>query len=201
MPPPFLRLTAFAADRAPAAEVLCLPFDLRCKSRLMTRLASGREALLVLPRGRIMRGGDQLLASEGTRVEVVAADERVADITAADARELARIAYHLGNRHVAVQIEPGRLRIAADHVLEAMVAGLGGRLEHCEAPFEPEGGAYAAHEGRHVHPHHAHDHHHGGNHAHGHAQDHDHGQDHVDGHDSAHDRGHDGGPGKIHSYG
>ena len=74
MPPPFLRLTAFAPDRAPAAEVLCLPFDLRCKSRLMTRLVSGREALLVLPRGRIMRGGDQLLASDGTRVEVVAAD-------------------------------------------------------------------------------------------------------------------------------
>lgn len=186
MPPPFLRLTAFAPDRAPAAEVLCLPFDLRCKSRLMTRLVSGREALLVLPRGRIMRGGDQLLASDGTRVEVVAADERVADITAPDARELARIAYHLGNRHVAVQIEPGRLRIAADHVLEAMVSGLGGRLAHGEAPFEPEGGAYAPHEAGptgegQAHGHTAHSHH-----------DHGPGDDH---------HAHPHGPGKIHSYG
>lgn len=207
MSEPILHLVAFATDRERTALLLRLPFDLRCKSRLLTALSSGREAMVKLPRGRILRGGDQLVAEDGTRVDVVAAAEPVAHIRAADARELARVAYHLGNRHVAVEVGDGYLRIAADHVLEDMVLGLGAKINHLRAPFEPEGGAYgsAAH-GAHAHPthgEHGHDH---GEHAHTH-QTCEHGHDHGAGpchHDHGHDHhghGHGHRPAaKIHSY-
>jgi urease accessory protein len=119
-----------------------LPFDSRQKTRLRARLASGEEAALMLPRGEILRGGDLVAASDGRVIEVIAAPERVLHVVCASATELARCAYHLGNRHVPVEVGEGFLRLAEDHVLEKMLAGLGAELRHVTAPFEPEAGAY-----------------------------------------------------------
>jgi urease accessory protein len=133
--------------RAPSGQ-LRLPFELRQKSRLRTRLVSGEEVALMLPRGEILRGGDLVAASDGRAIEVLAQPEKLLHIESA---QLARVAYHLGNRHVPVQVGAGFLRIAADHVLEEMARQLGARVSEIEAPFEPEAGAYAA--GGHGHHH------------------------------------------------
>lgn len=136
----------------PATERLMLPFDLRCKSRLRTQLASGEEAGLFLERGSVLRAGERLLANDGRVVEVAAAPEAVMDVRSGDAHLLARAAYHLGNRHVAVELQPGLVRFARDHVLGEMVRGLGLDVVETQAPFEPESGAYGGH-GGHAHPH------------------------------------------------
>ena len=124
--------------------VLSLPFERREKSRLLTRLASGEEVALMLPRGEVLRGGDFVVASDGRVFDVVAEKERLLHVTCGTAADLARAAYHLGNRHVAVEVGDGYLRLAADHVLEEMLEGLGATVTAIEAPFEPESGAYAA---------------------------------------------------------
>jgi urease accessory protein len=131
-----------APKDALATEQLVLPFDARCKSRLRTRLSSGAEVGLFLERGGILRGGDRLLAKDGTVVAVLAAPERLMEAVSGDALQLARAAYHLGNRHVAVEFRPGGLRFAWDHVLGDMVRGLGLPVAEMDAPFEPESGAY-----------------------------------------------------------
>lgn len=143
----------FADPKAPASEKLELAFDTRCKSRLRTKLASGEDCGLFLERGTVLRGGDKLLANDGRVVEVVAAPEALME-AAIDENEgdpllIAKAAYHLGNRHVAVHLLPGRLRFVADHVLGEMVRGLGLKVSEVAAPFEPESGAY----GSHPHPH------------------------------------------------
>ena len=132
----------------PYGELL-LPFDLRMRSRLRTRLVSGEEAVLKTERGAILRGGECLRAEDGRVVRVSAAPEKVMHVTCADRFELTRAAYHLGNRHVPVEIGDGYLRIAADHVLLDMLLGLGARVEELEAPFEPESGAYGGGHGHH----------------------------------------------------
>ena len=142
-----LLIEASAPVGAAASEALLLPFESRCKSRLRTRLASGEEVGLFLERGRLLRGGDRLLGKDGRVVEVVAAAEALMEAQSADPLQLARAAYHLGNRHVAVQVLPGSLRFARDHVLGEMVRGLGLPVQEIEAPFEPEAGAYGAHGG------------------------------------------------------
>lgn len=121
---------------------LVLPFDLRIRSRLRTRLASGEEAVLRTERGAILRGGECLKSDDGRVVRVSAAPEKVMHVTCADQFELTRAAYHLGNRHVPVEIGDGYLRIAADHVLRDMLLGLDAKVQELEAPFEPESGAY-----------------------------------------------------------
>lgn len=128
-------------DGAPV-ERLVLPFDARCRSRLRTRLASGEEAGLFLPAGSVLRGGDLLQGGDGRVVEVVAAPEPLLEARSPDGLALARAAFHLGNRHVPVELAPGRLRCAADHVLARMLRGLGLDVTEIEAPFEPESGAY-----------------------------------------------------------
>ena len=133
-----------AGGGSAAQAQLKLPFDMRQKSRLRTRLVDGEEAWLMLPRGEILRGGDLLLAADGRVVAVVAETEDVLHAAGMNATELARAAYHLGNRHVPVQVGDGFLRIAADHVLAEMLRGLGATLTPMRAPFEPEAGAYAA---------------------------------------------------------
>jgi urease accessory protein len=138
------RLTQAATNIQPK-EHLTLPFELRHKSRLRTRLESGEEAWLVLARGEILRGGDLLVATDGRVVEVVAKPEQLLHVECDTAQALARAAYHLGNRHVPVQVGEGHLRLAADHVLEQMLVGLGARVTQIEASFEPEAGAYAGH--------------------------------------------------------
>ena len=141
-----------APTDAAATERLVLPFELRCKTRLRTQLASGEEAGLFLERGSVLRAGERLLANDGRVVEVVAAPEAVMEVQSDDALLLARAAYHLGNRHVAVELKPGWVRFARDHVLGEMVRGLGLTVIESEAPFEPESGAYGGH-GGHAHPH------------------------------------------------
>lgn len=120
-------------------ERLELPYELRQKSRLRARLASGEEVGLMLARGTVMRGGDVVKTTDGREVEIVAATEKLLHI---ESDRLARVAYHLGNRHVPVQIGAGFVRIAEDHVLEELAHKLGARVSHIEAPFEPEAGAY-----------------------------------------------------------
>jgi urease accessory protein len=127
----------------PAGESLVLPFELRCKSRLRTRLASGEEIGLFLPAGTVLRGGTRLLASDGRIVQVRAADEPLLQADCAAPRLLARAAFHLGNRHVAVEVGEGWLRLEPDSVLADMLRGLGLSLANVTAPFEPEAGAYA----------------------------------------------------------
>jgi len=137
-----------------ARGLLELPFEQRQKSRLRARLPSGEEVALALPRGGVLRGGDLLLASDGRVIEVRARPERLLHVECDSPHELAAAAYHLGNRHVPVQIGAACLRLVADHVLERMLKGLGARVTAVEAPFEPEAGAYAGH------PHAAGAHHH-----------------------------------------
>lgn len=137
-----------AAVAEPYGELL-LPFDLRIRSRLRTQLASGEEAVLKTERGAVLRGGEFLKSEDGRVVRVAAAPEKVMHIVCANRFELTRAAYHLGNRHVAVEIGDGYLRIAADHVLGAMLLGLGAKVEELVAPFEPESGAYGGGHGHH----------------------------------------------------
>ena len=128
---------------------LTLAFDQRQKSRLRARLASGEEVALLLPRGTTLRGGDLVGASDGRIIEVIAEPERVLHIECGTPVALARAAYHLGNRHVPLQVGDGWLRIAADHVLADMLSNLGATVTLIEAPFEPEAGAYSG--GHHHH--------------------------------------------------
>jgi urease accessory protein len=122
---------------------LLLPFELRQRSRLRAALVSGEELGLFLERGEVLRDGDFLLAEDGRVVRVIAKPERVLDIACGDAEALVRVAYHLGNRHVPVQVGARWLRIADDHVLRQMVERLGATVVAREAAFEPEAGAYA----------------------------------------------------------
>lgn len=154
-----------------ATARLTLPFELRQKSRLRCHLDDGEEVGLVLERGTLLRGGDRLLASDGRVVQVVAAPEELSVVATDDPLLLARAAYHLGNRHVALQIRPGMLSFLHDHVLDAMLRGLGLPVRCETLPFEPEGGAYGRHEPTHANGH---------SHGHGHANSHSH--DHADGH-------------------
>jgi len=119
---------------------ITLTYEQRLKSRLRLRLESGDEIAISRPRGSVLRSGDQVQTASGASIEIVSAPEKLLHI---EADSLARVAYHLGNRHVAVQVGEGFLRIAEDHVLETMVLALGARVTHVEAPFEPESGAYS----------------------------------------------------------
>jgi len=147
---------------------LKLPFDSRQKSRLRTKLVSGEEVGLMLPRGEILRGGDLVTASDGRVIEVVAEPEKLLHI---ESESLPKVAYHLGNRHVPVQVGQTFLRIAEDHVLEEMLKKMGAKVSRVEAPFEPEAGAYAGGQHQHEEMGHGgkiHDHHHDHDHDHKH---------------------------------
>jgi len=154
--------TARHAYKVEVKGQLRLPFEARQKSRLRARLVSGEEVGLLLPRGEVLRGGDLVVLAE---------PEKLLHVTCASAAEMAKAAYHLGNRHVPVQVGEGFLRLAADHVLEEMLRKMGAQVSTLEAPFEPEAGAYAGggharhdeqgHAGKiHDHHHHGHDHEH-----------------------------------------
>ena len=141
-----MRIANALADRGAVASArLVLPFDARRKSRLLARLDSGEEIGYVLPPGTVLRDGDKLAVADGTVIEVVAAAEPLLEVRAANALAVARAAYHVGNRHVPVEIADGVLRLQRDHVLADMLAGLGCTVTPVDAPFDPEGGAYAAH--------------------------------------------------------
>jgi urease accessory protein len=152
------------APAAPADALLELPYETRCRSRFRATLSTGEEAGVLLERGQVLRHGERLEASDGRQVEVRAAPETVSTVRSGEAQRLLRAAYHLGNRHVALQLGEGWLRYLHDHVLDDMVRGLGLAVEVGAAPFEPEAGAYAGESGA--------------GHGHGLGQGHDHGHGH-----------------------
>ena len=173
------------------ADTVVLDFDDRHRRRMAMTGTRGLKFLLDLENAVALRGGDALVLDDNRLVEVVAAPERLAEIRCNDPHHLVRVAWHLGNRHLPTQIMPKALRIRRDHVIEAMVKGLGARVIEIEAPFDPEGGAYDG--GGHSHvpepdPHHpaAHDHSshdHGDHHHHDEHCDHDHHHGHSHVHD------------------
>jgi urease accessory protein len=146
-----LFVRTLAAPDAIADRSMTLRFDHRRKSRLRSRLDDGTEVALVLPRGAVLRNGDKLAADDGSIVGIVAANETLSTVVSSDPWLLARAAYHLGNRHVALQIEPGKLRFEHDHVLDDLVRSLGLDVVVESAPFEPEQGPYASAPGHHHH--------------------------------------------------
>ena len=125
--------------------ILELPYEIRQKSRFRAPLQGGGEAGVVLERGQVLRDGELLCSDDGLVIEVRAAAESVSTVRSDDARMLARACYHLGNRHVPLQIGAGWVRYLHDHVLDGMVQALGLDLLHEHAPFEPEAGAYQGH--------------------------------------------------------
>src|SRR5579862_6209312 len=178
-------------DEQPADTVV-LDFDDRHRRRMAMTGTRGLEFLLDLENAVALRGGDALVLEDGRLVEVVAAPEPLLEIKGADPHHLIRVGWHLGNRHLPTQIMPKGLRIRRDHVIEAMVKGLGAKVIEIEAPFDPEGGAYAehAHAEAHAHAHAGHDHAHSHAHAHSHHH-HDHGHDHHHHGDHDHSSDHD----------
>jgi urease accessory protein len=178
------------------ASTVELDWDVRQKSRFEATDSTGRSIGVFLPRGTVLRGGDVLVAADGSLIQVWAAPQRVLRITHCQnhgtAFDLIRAAYHLGNRHVPIELKPDFLQIEPDHVLADMLRAMHLIVNEMDAPFEPENGAYAT--GGHAHSH-AHD-----PHAHGHAPhvphdphgQHGHGHDHGPGHDD-HDHDHDHG--------
>jgi len=162
------------------ADTIVLDFDDRHRRRMAMTATRGLEFLLDLENAVALRGGDALVLDDGRLIEVVAAPEPLLEIRGTDPHHLVRVAWHLGNRHLPTQIMAKGLRIRRDHVIEAMVKGLGARVIEIEAPFDPEGGAYVggghghthdgdAHHAAHDHPSHdPDDHHHDRGHSHAH---------------------------------
>jgi len=152
------------------AATVELDWDVRQKSRFDATDSLGRQLGVFLPRGTLVRGGDVLLAEDGSMVRVIAAPQAVLRITACTSHgspfDLTRAAYHLGNRHVPIELKPDHLKIEPDHVLADMLRAMHLIVNAVEEAFEPEGGAYSA----------------GG---HGHGHDHDHSHDHA-GHEHSH---------------
>lgn len=140
-----------------------LNFEQRKKSRYKTTTDCGLDLGWFLPRGRVLQAGDRLACSDGSSVLVASALEQVSEVVSDDPHLLMRGAYHLGNRHVPLQLDPGLLRYQHDHVLDQMLQGLGLTVLCCQRPFHPENGAYHGTSG------HGHDH----NHDHDHDHDHD----------------------------
>jgi urease accessory protein len=191
------KLIAQGRGLAPAllkrAATVVLDWDTRQKSRFDTEDSQGRTLGVFLPRGSVVRGGDVLVAEDGSLVKVVATPQPVLVVrTCAEhgtPLDLLRAAYHLGNRHVQLEVQPDRLHLEPDHVLADMLRQMHLIVSEELAPFEPEAGAYAS--GGHAHGH-GHDHGaaHAGHDAHGHSH----------GHDHDHDHGHVHGPGCGHDH-
>ena len=155
-------------DGASAGDTIALDAHDRHRRRVMLTSEGGTKFLLDLPQAVALRDGDGLRLDDGTVVRIVGRPEPLVEIAAADAHVLARLAWHIGNRHVDVQIVGECLRIRRDHVIEDMLRGLGARLTQLEAAFDPERGAYDHHDhGRHHH-HLGHDHDHNHDHDHSH---------------------------------
>jgi urease accessory protein len=171
-------LAAVLLKRAATVE---LDWDVRQKSRFDATDSSGRALGVFLARGSVVRGGDVLVAEDGTLVRVIAAPQPVLRVSACpehgSAADLPRAAYHLGNRHVPLEVKPDHLQLEPDPVLAGMLRAMHLIVSEVQAPFEPEGGAYAA--AGHAHGHAAH--------GHEHAQDHDH--HHPHGHTHPHPHG------------
>ncbi|PIT71892.1 urease accessory protein UreE [Limnohabitans sp. JirII-31] len=172
-------LASALVKRAPTVE---LDWDVRQKSRFDATDSTGRAVGVFLPRGTLVRGGDVLVAEDGSLIRVVAAPQEVLRITACTEHgspfDLTRAAYHLGNRHVPIELQPDHLKIEPDHVLADMLRAMHMTVVTVQEAFEPEGGAYSSQ--GHAHAAHAHAGHTHGTHSHDHAHGtHDHGHDHT----------------------
>ncbi|MGO4394180.1 urease accessory protein UreE [Variovorax sp. M-6] len=147
-------LAAVLLKRAATVE---LDWDVRQKSRFDTTDSQGRQLGVFLPRGTAVRGGDVLVAEDGSLVKVIAAAQPVLVITHCSEHgtpfDLMRAAYHLGNRHVPIELKPDHLKIEPDHVLAGMLRSMHLIVREAEDAFEPEGGAYGANGGGHGHSH------------------------------------------------
>ena len=169
-----------AAALLKRASTIELDWDVRQKSRFDATDSAGRSLAVFLPRGTVVRGGDVLVAEDGSLVRVSAAPQQVLRITHCQAHgtpyDLIRAAYHLGNRHVPIELKPDHLQIEPDHVLADMLRAMHLIVHQVEQPFEPENGAYAT--GGHSHQAKHHGHEHGHEHDHGHDHDHAHDHDH-----------------------
>ncbi len=150
--------TAGRWDNASAVDSITLDADERHRRRVVLTGERGTKFLLDLPQATALRDGDGLVLDDGAIVRIVGRPEALIEIEAVDAHELARVAWHIGNRHIDLQIVGERLRIRRDHVIEDMLRGLGARLTPVEAPFDPEHGAYDHHGHEHGGHHHGHDH-------------------------------------------
>lgn len=175
-------LAAVLLKRAASVE---LDWDVRQKSRFDATDSQGRALGVFLPRGTVVRGGDVLVAEDGSLVRVAAAPQAVLKVTHCHEHgtpfDLLRAAYHLGNRHVQLELRPDHLKFEPDHVLAQMLRQQHLIVTEVSEAFEPESGAYAA-----AAPAHGHEHGHDHGHEHGHEQAHDHGHGHDHGHDHAH---------------
>lgn len=147
-----LYLTRRVETPAQTTASVTLPVDMRVKSRIKVTLNDGRQAGLLLPRGLLLRDGDILSNENGDEfIKVIAADEAVSVVRCADPFMLAKACWHLGNRHVLLQIMPGELRYHHDHVLDDMLRQFGLDVDFAHLPFEPEAGAYASKSHAHNH--------------------------------------------------
>jgi urease accessory protein len=159
-----LHVHSRAEQGVTAHAMLLLPYDARQKSRFRSKLPDGREVVVMLPRGQTLHDGDSLLSDEGVVLGVVAMPEPVSVVRTKDALLISRVAYHLGNRHMPLQILPNELRYPHDHVLDDMVRQLGLTPTFEQLPFEAENGAYGSGHSfasrGHTH------HHHGDSHSH-----------------------------------
>lgn len=157
--------TAGHWDNAKAIDQIALDAYDRHRRRVVLTAERGTTFLLDLPQATALRDGDALVLDDGAIVRIVGRPEPLIEIAAAGAHDVARLAWHIGNRHIDVQIVGDRLRIRRDRVIEEMLRGLGARLTPVEAPFDPEHGAYEQHHDDHGRDHaHGHDHHHGDGH-------------------------------------
>ncbi|RAI43614.1 urease accessory protein UreE [Rhodoplanes roseus] len=177
------------ASGAAVADRVLLDAEDRHRRRVVMTGEGGTTFLLDLAEATRLRDGDGLLLEDGSVVLVTARPEPLVEVTARSAADLARLAWHIGNRHTEVQVVGERLRIRRDHVLEDMLRGLGAALAPVDAPFDPESGAYD-HAPAHGHAHDD-DHHHGHDHSH-HHHEHDHGHEHGHSHAHGHPHRHDG---------
>ncbi len=141
-----LKLTELAPPGSRADDILTLPFDSRQKSRFSAKTDNGRDVGLFLSRGQILRSGMVITGPNVFSVLVKAAPELVSVMRNDDSLQFARACYHLGNRHVPLQILTGELRYLNDHVLDHMLEGLGLIVDHQMLPFDPEAGAYHSHD-------------------------------------------------------
>ena len=181
------------------APTITLDWDVRQKSRFEAADSSGRLVGVFLPRGHVVRGGDVLVLEDGSLVRVLAAPQPVLHIshcpTHGSPFDLVRAAYHLGNRHVPIELKPDHLKIEPDHVLADLLRAMHLIVRADTLAFEPEAGAYTAQ--AHTHGHddptptaHGHEHEHGHGHDHGHGHEHPHAHDHEHPHGHDHDHGH-----------
>jgi urease accessory protein len=165
------RASSWSGD---AVDSVVLGYDDRHRRRMAMTGTRGLSFVLDLSEAAFLRHGDALVLEDGRLVEVLAAPEPLLEIRCSDPLHLARLAWHLGNRHLPTQLFPKYLRIRRDHVIADMAVKLGARVIEIEGPFDPEGGAYegSSHAHGHDHSYHDHDHHHGHGHSHSHGHGH-----------------------------